>query len=393
MRFLLYCHNAVGLGHIVRTGKIAETLRKMDPNLDVLVVTGARFSLPGIFPPDVSYIKLPSARLDWIDGQATPFAVDLSLPFEELVSLRSKIIAAVVETYQPDIWLVDHNPAGFYSELSLAIENFHVAVPQGKLVLGMRGVAFGKNDQIAYFKRYEAILTHYYDHILVYVDPDVLNIDDALSRYPEIIGKVSYTGYITRVTGQKQRKQKQGFPSIIVAVGSGGVGFPVIEAVLHIMPQVQANFTVVAGPYMPVQQASHIEKMINDLGVSEKVHFFRFLPDLPNLLGDADLFIGRAGYNTLTDIMGSRIPAICIPYETEMGDQMEHLTHIAQKINIKIIREKDLSEMNLLTAVYEMLSVTNGALPIPIQLDGANKAAEIIIDIAQRGHRSLENRL
>ncbi len=61
-RFLLYCHDTFGLGHLRRTLALADYFTTTIPNAEALIVTGSPVAHAFALPPRVDYIKLPAVR-------------------------------------------------------------------------------------------------------------------------------------------------------------------------------------------------------------------------------------------------------------------------------------------------------------------------------------------
>jgi len=341
-------------------------------------------------PEDVAYVKLPSVQLLWVEGRFQVRSAHLSVPFNELIELRAGIIRTIVAGFRPDVWLVDHNPSGFYHELDLGLDAYRGLCPEGSLVLGMRGVAFGRKDTDDYFKRFERYLRELYDKILVYVDPVILDLKNRYSLLPEISRKMLYTGYISRTsTRPRERKcrQERDTIKVVAATGSGAIGYSVLVVVLKAIALAERqdwNVTIVTGPYMEGSQVDDLRRRIATLPDPARVELQQFLPDLPHFMTTADLFIGRGGYNTLVDIVSAGCPSIIIPYETDMSDQLEHASLFARHGHVSILRERHLTPENLSRMIRQTLSSFPPKTTIEIDLEGADRAAAYILELAYR---------
>ena len=378
-RVLFYCHNAVGLGHIARTSAIANALKALAPETDTLVVTGA-VSVE-LLRKDIEYVKLPSARLVPSGGHFTPQAARLSIPFTELVTWRSALINTTVAQFRPDVMLVDHNPAGFYHELDATIEHCARESTRPRLVLGLRGVAFGSIDGADLFSTYRRYLETVYDYLVVYTDPVVL----PLNIPPALVPKTMYSGYVTRVSIPVVRSSR--WPAqMIVSAGSGSVGYTLLSTVLDIAPDLLScgwEILVALGPMMPPEQAKALSARAALLGSGLEV--VPFLPNLPDRLVSADLFVGRAGYNTLADVMAARCRALVIPYEVDMGDQLQHARAVECAGQVSVLRERDLTAEALLVAIE---TAAQGPLPTQqVDTSGAEKSAQFLLSLAEQAAR------
>src|SRR6266436_1569967 len=100
MRFLLYSHDGLGLGHTRRHLAVATSLAELAPEASVLIASGAeevnRFTLP----PHVEILRLPGLRKVSNDEYASR---RLRIPASEIRALRSALLLATVETFRPSV--------------------------------------------------------------------------------------------------------------------------------------------------------------------------------------------------------------------------------------------------------------------------------------------------
>ena len=117
--WLLYSHDALGLGHVRRMLAIAGSALIGRPDLSALLLTCSPQvdALP--LPAGLDYIKLPSAR-KLTAHQYVPRT--LRVDPARLTRLRSALIADVARVYEPDLVLVDKSPLGLMGELTPALE-------------------------------------------------------------------------------------------------------------------------------------------------------------------------------------------------------------------------------------------------------------------------------
>jgi len=132
-RVLLYCHNVLGFGHIVRSMLIA---RQLSGEAEVRLITGCRFLDHLRVPEDVGVVMLPALRAE-ADGRLTP--VDGGF-LGSALRRRGKLIAQQVREWQPHALLVDHNPFGLMGEL---VETLDAVRDEGlptSMVWGIRDI-------------------------------------------------------------------------------------------------------------------------------------------------------------------------------------------------------------------------------------------------------------
>ena len=114
MKLMVYSHDAFGLGNIRRMLAICDYLLGTIPGLSILVLSGSPALHSLRLPKGLDYIKLPCISRDQTGDISVTF-LDTSL--EETVNLRADLILSTVQTFQPDVFLVDKKPNGLLQEL------------------------------------------------------------------------------------------------------------------------------------------------------------------------------------------------------------------------------------------------------------------------------------
>jgi predicted glycosyltransferase len=171
----------MGLGHKRRNLLIAQALACSPLQTDILLITGMREGSDVPTPDGVDYVALPALHKGK-DGQYQSRRLNLSL--RDIITLRANIIRATVESFRPDVLIVDNVPRGAVRELDLTLEYIH-AQGHTRCVLGLRDVL---DDPITIQREWkhaanEDIIRKYYDRVWVYGDP---NVYDPVQEYSTI---------------------------------------------------------------------------------------------------------------------------------------------------------------------------------------------------------------
>src|SRR5262245_31933141 len=119
MRFLLYSHDGLGLGHTRRHLAIAASLSELAPEASVLLASGAEEVNRFPWPPRVEVLRLPGLQKvsnENYQSRRLPIAAS------ELRALRSALLLATVSTFRPAVTLVDKHPFGARGEFRAALE-------------------------------------------------------------------------------------------------------------------------------------------------------------------------------------------------------------------------------------------------------------------------------
>lgn len=328
-KVLLYSHDTFGLGHLRRNLAIASHLLQRNRPFAARLLTGSPVAASWPMPAGLEVQPLPPVIKT---GQEEYSARDRTTSFALVKARREKLILESVMRYRPDIFLVDHAPAGMKGELLEALAFIRAEMPETRIVLGLRDI-LDSPEYVRKLWRDEGIhrlLTTTYDHILVYGSRHLF---DAVREYamPLVVAaKTSYCGYIvesgaeaaavpigeTSVPVPTARR-----PEILVTAGGGGDGFPLMHAYLRAldaMPHHAAQSLLVTGPLMDAEQRGALERAASrrpDVRVAIQT------PELTKLIRAADLVVAMCGYNTTAEILATRKPAILVPRAAPRAEQ------------------------------------------------------------------------
>lgn len=117
--------------------------------------------------------------------------------------------------------------------------------------------------------------------------------------------------------------------------------------------------------------------------------------ELPDLYAMADLFIGRAGANTLAEIEALGLPAILIPLVAgSRGDQVKNAESFAKNHLARVLTEGQIShhQVDLLREIDHILIKEGGKRAGQVKNQAAEKIADIIIKIHREHGKKGENR-
>jgi len=381
MRILLYAHNAIGLGHIVRLCRVGSAVKRLAPEADVLLLTGLRRNLDQVVPSEIEVVKLPSLTGAVWRGKSVRLPATLNLSLAEFFVVRASIVSAVAASFQPHVLVVDHLPGGVSDELVPALTELSTS-GRCSLVFGMRGfhqVDAGQNI----FKRGNNfdLLTSVYDAILIFNDPDVVDVAQLYALPIQLERRLEYVGYvapeIVNVRAEAGRSDKL---RVVVTTGGGWQSYPVIRKAIDAATLDGAiELDVLAGPYLDEDHYSRLVAWGNQSGVSVK----RYSSDVVTRLTLADIVVCRGGYNTLAEVMAGRHRAVCIPREHPDTEQLMHAERLQEMGILEVVREAASPE-DLRKALQRAKAVETRALRYP-SLDGATRAAKRIIELAATG--------
>lgn len=374
-KFLLYSHDSHGLGHLRRNLSIARSLLDRFTDVSVLILTGSPCATQFPLPPNCDVVKIPAVGKDQ-NGRYTPRSLDV--PLDTAIEYRRRLILAAYESYDPDVILVDHQPAGLMGEMMDVLERAQTA---GKLL------AFGSRDIVdapgVVEKSWSAsacklALEHFYERIFVYGDPRLF---DAIAEYGplrRIASKVSITGYVANGPTLSSRKvRSDGRPRVLVTVGGGDDGMQRIRNYLDSLQLGPVGWVsrIVTGPLMPLQQVQAYKREIKQGGLRGQVKVSRFHGDMPGLMHQADAVVSMAGYNSCLEILQSGTPAVLMPREHMRQEQSIRAHRLAE---LGLAQSVPAGDARLLRGAVETALASKRHPPVSLNLDGLATLCEEI---------------
>lgn len=316
-RVVLYSHDTFGLGHLRRNLAIAEELLAPGRDFDVLLLSGSPVLGDWPLPKGLRVQALPPVIKVGAETYAPRGGAQ---PFSLVKGYREGLILQTVMREQPDVFLVDHAPSGMKQELLSTLATVKRDMPQTRLVLGLRDII---DSPDAVRRLWEAddvynLLDHAYDQILVYGSRELYDVGEAYALPEPIRAKLNYVGYVARkatpaVEGPWPELPQARGARVLVTLGGGGDGFEVMSAYLKALDELPEHATaslLIAGPLMSAEQSQSLAAATagrSDVALVSSTH------DLPALIARADLVVAMGGYNTTTEVLAARKPAILVP--------------------------------------------------------------------------------
>ncbi len=111
---VMYSPDTIGLGHVRRHSTIATELVALRPNVNVVMLIGSGAGAYFELPSGIDSVKIPSVQKT---GQGSWRARSLGLSWDATRRIRSGLIRETIDALRPDVFLVDHLPAGIWGEL------------------------------------------------------------------------------------------------------------------------------------------------------------------------------------------------------------------------------------------------------------------------------------
>jgi predicted glycosyltransferase len=359
VKIALYCHNRDGLGHIMLSIRIAEQLLATGIFKPVLL-TGCR-SLDSIKITEGIEVH-----------RLTPIPGDLYSPDQfRIIEERIAQIGAFIESFSPDILLVDTLPLGFKNELKQFLTQTSQSGGGPAWVLGspypppgFENIFKSPGDRRAFSA---------YNFGMIYNDetPD--------PAYDKISFPLKNVGI---VAGPPPPLPNLSSNTILVTAGGGtwspGLLDPVITATAHYREQgVLVKFIV--GPLANFAALAARAGNVKNLELIAS-------STIEEALEDARIVIARCGYNTAATLARTQLPIIFVPYcADETEEQFTRAQNLALMKNIVMINplEGDVAP-KLEMAIQEMINIKPEPRQDPFSFMGGQRAASYLTEVARQ---------
>lgn len=309
-RVMFYSHDTFGLGHLRRSRALASYLTASDPQASAIILTGSPVAGRFTFPERVDHVRLPGVT-KLHDGSYV--SQTLGLDIEKTTALRSGLIQSAVEQYDPDLLIVDKEPAGFRGELLPTLE-WLTKQGRTRMVLGLRDVL---DEAVVLRKEWErkgaiAATERFYDEIWVYGPKSVYDPTEGLPLSDATRARIHWTGYLRReVTDEGEPPQT---PYVLVTPGGGGDGQSMVDLVLSAYeqdPTLGPDAVLVYGPFLSGDVRDAFEARVDRLG--GRVRAVGFDRHIEALFAGAKGVICMGGYNTFCEVLSFDKRAVIVP--------------------------------------------------------------------------------
>jgi len=347
-RIALYSHDTCGLGHMRRNLLLARTFaRTLDA--DILMITGARESNSLAIPDGVDMLTLPSL-FKLPDGTYRPRQFQFGI--RDLISIRSRIIRTALESFRPDVFIVDNVPRGVMSELDEVLRYLRLRTTT-RCILGLRDILDhpeAVEKEWAVRENVLAIRT-YFDAVWIYGDPDIYDMTEACAFPADLRRMVSFTGYLdAQAAPAVNRPAAPAFPFArqsfnLCTVGGGQDGIHVASLFSVASPRQRYPGLILTGPFMPSEAR---QRLAVAAARHKRLATLAFTPDPTLIYKKARSVVAMGGYNTTCELLSIGKPLLVIPRIRPRQEQW--------------IRARRLHELGLLSAVYPSEVTIKGIL-------------------------------
>ncbi|TIH19929.1 hypothetical protein D0S45_00915 [Marinifilum sp. JC120] len=375
---LIYAHDGRGLGHVSRSVGIGLALRRLFPELSVLLVTGCATTAELIGDGRLDWIKLPSYKTNVTAGKSSGVKGDSNIDDKLLGELRARNIRDIVDAYRPKVFLADHTPQGKHKELLPS----HSVSPETIRVLGIRAVV-GEVGKV--WSEFSAdVFCGTYSNILWYGDSSVAGTGE-LERLSDHYGVTPHAaGYVSRLSELQflaQKNDEREKLAGVISVPWAGEGTSVL---LEKLAQTLAGIDASYGDwkiYMNLREPG-VETAVENFKGLNHVRFEQVGPQFLTDLRNSRSAVIYGGYNSLTDVMVCGVPSLVLLRGMKDGEQEEHAAVLARKSSAiqDVFPEQSVTADELRESLAGCLEAD--VSESSIKLNGAENAARYLAELA-----------
>ena len=370
-RLLSYTQHLEGMGHLVRSLRIAAGIERAGLGVD-LVMGGVPVS--GMETGGVHVIELPPLKAgpggfrDLRDSAGV--AVDSAYKQQ-----RRDRLLGLLESLAPDAIMIEAFPFDrpqMRFELIPLLEAAWRRAPRPLIICSVRDI-LQENKSAERIEETIACLRSYFDLVLVHGDPDFAGLALTFPRAGEISDLVQYTGY---VAGPPPPRAQSGTTySVVVSAGGGATGENILKCALKARPKTgfaNDRWCVVTGPYL----SENVRQQLNrDATKGIEIHQYR--TDLPGLIADARVSVSRGGYNTVVDIFQTGSRAVIIPNANAGQTEQARRAYLLAQGNAAIVLDESGLDPGRLAAAIDRAAVMPAPVAAP-NLNGVAMSAQIV---------------
>lgn len=365
-RVLAYSHDGYGLGHLRRNLRVVSGLRRQRPDLQALLVTGAKSAERLAAPFGVECVQLP-AVVKVANGRYV--AEDAVGSFEQVLARRSAVLADAVREFRPDLVLVDRYPRGMHDELALALQVHAEQRAGAPAVLGLRDIldapAAIRDEWRA--NRYSDAIRELYTTVLCYGDPAVYDPIREYGLPSDVAERMRFTGYLADdllAADPLQVRRRHGVADRRLAVctlGGGRDAARIAQSFLSAMDRLHGagwSGVLITGPYMA---SSDVDRLRRDKA-ARSVPVLRMVDDLPSYLAAADAAVCMGGYNTVCELMALAVPAVIVPRIQPRQEQRMRAERLSARGLVRWLEPDRLSPRVLADSIESIAALPRGEL-------------------------------
>jgi predicted glycosyltransferase len=371
-RVFFYVQHLLGIGHLRRAAVLARAL--VAGGFDVLLVSGGA-PVEGLVLGGARFHQLPPLRaadeslrdLTRLDGSP----VD-----EAFQRQRTEALLSLIKAEAPDVVLTEQFPFGrtrLRFELLPLLEAARALPKRPLIACSVRDVV--RRAGPGRVAEAEQLVQRLFDAVLIHGDPHLVSFERSFIGWAGIKERAFYTGYVSERDWAQGMQSAEGKGEVVVSVGGGAVGAPLLKAALAARPRTalaDRTWRLLLGKNLPVLERAALAR-------AEGIVIEAARPDFTTLLGNATLSISQAGYNTTIETLCGADRAVLVPFATEREtEQADRAEALAARGMVAMVPPGTLSAQSLADAVGRALAGPSLKSFPPCDVDGGPKTAALL---------------
>lgn len=369
-RVFFYTQHLLGIGHLRRAAILARALA--EGGFDVLMVSGGA----------PLALDLGGARLH----QLPPVrARDENL--RELVKLdgspidpafraaRAQELVSLLQAEAPSIVITEQFPFGrtqLRFELLPLLDAARALQPKPLIVSSVRDVVRRSVSSQRVAETLETLAV--FDLVLIHADPRIVDFGASFAGWDRMAARAVYTGYVAP-SDLGVKTSDAGKDEVIVSVGGGAVGGPLLRAALAARGRsalADRRWRLLVGANL-----AKTERVA--LGHQDGVVIEPARADFPTLLANAALSISQAGYNTVVDILRFADRALLVPFSTAREtEQSDRARLLAERGLAAMVDAETLTAASLAAGIEQALAGPSLRDLPRCDVGGASRTVELL---------------
>jgi predicted glycosyltransferase len=164
---------------------------------------------------------------------------------------------------------------------------------------------------------------------------------------------------------------------VLVTAGGGADGFHLIRNYLESLREPVPSFEsiVVTGPLMDEDSKRTLERLSGGL----RARVVEFRADMERLIQGARAVVTMGGYNTTTELLAARKPALIIPRVEPRVEQLIRARRLASLGLVEMIHPRDLTPSLMRGQVEDLLRRDPSTAPnAEVDLSGAARTVKLV---------------
>ncbi|MDA3915023.1 MAG: glycosyltransferase [Oleiagrimonas sp.] len=405
IKVVLYSHDTFGLGHLRRNLAIAGRMLDCNHRFSVCLMTGSPVINQWKLPRGLQVQPLPPVVKTGAEQYAPRDSAQL---FSLVKGYREALILNTVLRHRPDVFLVDHAPAGMDGELLPTLALIRRELPNTRTIVGLRDILDSPATVQKTWREQQiySLLEQAYDDIFVYGSRELFDVAEGYGMSAALAARVRYCGHVVAAKATHNSAEpaaleqicwnpdrSQGKPVVLVTAGGGGDGFPLMDAylgALEHLPPGMVYSVMVTGPLMPGAESAALYQRAAH---RPDIEWVDYTTDLVPSLRAADLVVAMAGYNTSAEILAMRKRAILVPRAAPRAEQRMRASLLA-RLGVLWSVEPDADLVQRLAALIpEVLAAKplSDSSSVSIDLNGAERVTEYLLDSSRERTTLMEH--